>query len=169
MAIENDLKTQDRTDEIRRIQLYAEQQAQLQAAQNLQIEQQAQALASDDKAPDKIAVTGQQQSDEAARERNAHDIQAQIQTQEVTKVNETQATSGQDLTDKAVDTANVQQDRGQAWDAFAADSNNTTVIPPSVDDLAADGGQDAQQRDQQTIAVADLINQMAIQSGKIGA
>ncbi len=42
-------------------------------------------------------------------------------------------------------------------------------IPPSVEARAADSQADAQREEQQKINMQDVLNQMAIQSGKINA
>jgi len=171
MKIDKDARVHDQQESIRKIQEYqlqqeAQQRAAVEQQQRQQIEQSSDVGGAGQDASQ--LDTQNQQIDEASRERQAQDVQAQIQNQEVAQVNESREASGAERSDEAVDVANVQQDRGEAWQTFAADQAQD-AIPPSVEEQAAQDRADAQQQEQQQINMRDLINQMAIQSGKINA
>ena len=76
--------------------------------------------------------------------------------------------TGAELHEESVETASVQQDRGEQWQQFSA-SPEERDIPPSVEDQANEA-QDSAERDEPTsVNVAELMKQMAIDSGKISS
>jgi len=174
MKIDNDSRG-DGSETIRKIQEYQEQQQQqVRSQEQQQLRQQQEQLQTGDADPTKDSTQlesdpGQQQLlEEVQREQAAGDIQAQIQNQQVAEVNESREASGIERSDEAVDVANVQQDRGEAWQDFASEES-VNEIPPSVEANAADTQAEAQREEQQKINMQDVLNQMAIQSGKINA
>lgn len=84
MAIENDPKIRDRSEQVRQIQEYAERQAQIQnEANQQQAEQRLQAQASEQADPSQLESSDaetQQLIDEAKRAEEAQDVQGQIQS-----------------------------------------------------------------------------------------
>lgn len=174
MKIENDSRA-DSSATIRKIQEYQElQQQQLRSQEQQQLRQQQEQLQTQDADPTKDSTQlesdpqQQQALEELQREQAAVDIQAQIQNYQVAEVNESREISGIERSDEAVDVSSLQQDRGEAWQDFSSD-DSVNEIPPSVEANATDSQAEAQREEQQKINVQDVLNQMAIQSGKINA
>lgn len=170
MAIDNDTRVSDREDTIRKIQDYQQSLEDLEASSQLNDARELQNA-------DSSSQAGLQSQDDVAqaeldagqdeRDLEANDVQAQLAAQEIARVNEAREPSGMEKSDEAVSVASTQQDRGQAWQAFSS-STPEAQIPVSVEDQAAQQRNDAQQQEKQQINVRELMNQMTINSGRIG-
>ena len=174
MKIDNEGRSDEREAAIRRIQEY---QAEQQASQASDPQSAGRADQVDEiKASQGDTQALEAAQDDAQRAATATDTERQLQTliadaQRVAEAGEAGASgdaTGNERSAEAVETASKQQDRAQAWQTFAADAP-AAKIPPSVEAQAADQQAEAQRQEQQRINVGDLLNQMAIQGGKINA
>ena len=98
--------------------------------------------------------------------------QAQVTADESRQHVEARATvedaqvSGQERHDAATDAASSQQDAGEQWQRFSA----TQTEAQRSEERQRQADEEEARRDQaQTISAADLLNQLARQSGKINA
>lgn len=174
MPVENDTRTRDSQDEIRRVQ---EQQLQQQAEEAR--ERKAQEAASDPASrpnevnpaddPNKVQTDDMNTRELQQQDLAAQDIQAQIQAQTVAQANQAREISGADKAADAVSTASKQQDRGEEWRSFAA-KESSGKLPPSVEEqVAAQNRQNTNDEAQKQINMRDLLAQLQIKGGKIDA
>ena len=95
----------------------------------------------------------------------ATDIRPDQAVQEAEEAKKT----GVEMHEESVNTASAQQDRGENWQQFAG-TEEETALPPSVEDQAKQAEESADRKDQeQKVNVAELMKEMAIQSGKISS
>ena len=88
--------------------------------------------------------------------------------QAVAELEESKRT-GVEMHEDAVSAASVQQDKGEDWQKFSL-TQKERELPPSVEDKAKQAQESAdRQQQEETVNVADLMKQMAIQSGKISS
>ena len=93
------------------------------------------------------------------------DVRADQAVQEIEDAKKT----GVEMHEESVNTASAQQDRGEDWQQFSG-LEEDRALPPSVDDQAKQAEESADRKDQeQKVNVADLLKEMAIQSGKISS